>query len=193
MQFYTPLDQEDFFSPITALLLRTTGDAGIDVTSVRQAAQSVASDLPFAEVHPLEELVDPQYRPWRTGTVLLSLFAALAVCLSAIGLAGIVAYAVSHRKRELGVRTALGAGAGDLTWAVVNHAIGITGVGLAVGTIAVVLTRHILTTLVYGTSAVSPAVLVPTAAVLMGAAALGAYIPARAALKLDPASVLRDT
>jgi ABC-type antimicrobial peptide transport system permease subunit len=122
---------------------------------------------------------------------LLGGFAVLALVLAAIGLYGVIAYGVSQRTRELGVRIALGASAGDVVTMVLREALSLAVVGIVVGAAAAVAATRALRGLLYGVQPGDPATLGATAVLLAGVAIAAAYLPARRAASTDPVEALR--
>jgi putative ABC transport system permease protein len=128
----------------------------------------------------------------RLVTFLLSLFAALALAISVAGIAGLIAFTVSQRTRELGIRMALGAASGTVLWMVVRRGIALVLIGLAAGTAgALVLTRFIGSWL-YDVKPTDPMTFIAIALVFVSTAALAAYVPARRAARVDPLIALRS-
>ena len=115
------------------MFVRPSGDASKAVESLRRELQTRVPDAPFIDVQPLEELVNPQMRAWRLGATMFGVFGLLAVVVAAFGLYSVLAYDVSRRFRELGIRVALGAGQGDIGRMVVGRAVRVPCVGAVIG------------------------------------------------------------
>jgi ABC-type antimicrobial peptide transport system permease subunit len=143
------------------------------------------------EIRTLSELLDYDYRPLRLGTAMFGVFAVLAVILAGVGLFGILAFSVAQRTSELGIRSALGARAGNLVRLVVGEGLVIVAAGLVVGGLASWFASVAVQSLLFDTT-VRSAVPFAAAAVLLGAVALCASaIPAWRATRVDPAIALR--
>ncbi len=191
MHLFLPLAQNDFSAPISALLVRPEGRPDDMVAAVQREMQSVKSNLPFARVVPLADLVAPSIRPWRLGTTMFGLFALLALVLAAVGLYGVLAYTVGQRTHELGVRIALGAQRNDVLRLVVGQGVRVAGVGVAVGAIVALLGGRAVASLLYGVSPHDPVVLGLAVVVLLTVAIFASYLPARRASRVDPMVALR--
>src|SRR5439155_1052633 len=128
MTFYVPFsgDGNGF---ITALVVRPRGKPEDWIATVRSAIQETAPNLPFASVTPLADLLAPSIRPWRLGATMFSGFALLALVLSAVGLYGVLAYIVTQRTHEMGVRVAMGAQRWDVQRLMVSHGVRVAAVG----------------------------------------------------------------
>jgi predicted permease len=191
MHYYVPFsgDSDGFF--ITALVIRPRGRPEDWIAPVRAAIQETASNLPFARVTPIADLVAPSIRPWRLGSAMFGAFALLALVLSAVGLYGVLAYTVTQRSHEMGVRLAMGAERGDVLRLMVRHGVGIAALGAAVGAAAALLAGRVLSSLMYGVSPHDPLVLLIAALVPVIVAALASYVPARRASRVDPVVALR--
>jgi len=123
--------------------------------------------------------------------VLLSIFAGLAVLLAAIGIYGVMSYAVGQRVHEIGVRMALGARAGDVLSLVLRRGLGLALVGIAIGVVGGVWLTTAMKSLLFGVSLNDPLTFVIVSALLLAVAAAATYIPARRATKVDPIVALR--
>ena len=173
------------------LAARTTGDPGLMEQTVRQAFLSADNTQPVYHVRPLEDYIAESLAARRFTLLLLGLFGALALALAAVGIYGVISYAVSLRTRELGIRMALGAARRDVLQMVLRQGLKLAATGLVVGLVASVMFTRFLTSLLFQ---VKPADLLTTLAVLATLAAvalLANYVPARRASRLDPNEALR--
>jgi putative ABC transport system permease protein len=161
------------------------------VPVVRRAMQSVAPDLPYANVSPFTELYDPQVRPWRLGATMFSLFGGAALLLAVVGLYAVLAYSVSQRTHEIGVRLALGAQAGHVVRLVVTQGVRVALIGLAVGAVGAWVGGRFVRDQLFGVSAHDPLVFGVVAATLLAVAGLASWVPARRASRTDPLEALQ--
>ncbi len=190
MMFYIPFsgDSDRF---ITALVVRMRGQPENWIGPVRAAIQETAPNLPFASVTPLAELLAPSIRPWRLGSAMFAGFALLALVLSAVGLYGVLAYIVTQRTHEMGVRVAMGAQRWDVQRLMVSHGVRVAALGAALGALAGLVAGRVLSSLLYGVSPRDPLVLLGAVIVPVVVAALASYLPARRASRVDPVVALR--
>ena len=173
------------------LLLRTRGDGLALMPQVRAAVKEVDPTLPIFAVRTFEEVLDASVAGRRFQTLLLSGFAFLALLLAALGIYAVVAYSVSQRRREIGVRLALGAGRLRVLGQVLAEGMGPVALGLAAGALGTAGLARLLEGLLYGVEPVDPTVYLTGAAVLGFAALLACTIPAWQATRVDPTSALR--
>jgi len=189
METYVPQAQNmDYDFSVAA---RTTGDPRLMEQTVRQAFLSADDTQPVFHVRPLEDYIGESLAARRFTLMLLGLFGALALVFSAVGIYGVISYAVSLRTRELGIRMALGAARKDVLEMVLRQGLGLATTGLIVGLIASVMLTRFLTSLLFE---VKPADLMTTLAVLVTlalVALLANYLPARRASRVDPNVALR--
>ncbi|MFN2566143.1 MAG: ADOP family duplicated permease [Gemmatimonadaceae bacterium] len=178
-------------APGMEMFLRTTGDPLRLVPAIRRAVLEVDSELPISRVAALEADVAKSIAGERFNTAILGLFAAIAFALAAIGIYGVVAYGVTQRRHEMGVRIALGAQRRDVVRLVVGRALRPVAGGVIVGLGAAIATTRVVRGLLYGTSPHDPATYAAVAALLTGVAALAAYAPSRRAAAADPVAALR--
>ena len=175
------------------LLVRTDGDPRALIRPIEQAVWDLDDRVPIRLATPVAELYARSRARSRFATTLLVTFAGLAVALGAIGLYGVLAYGVSQRRKEIGVRMALGAGSARIARRVMREGLALCGIGLVAGlAIALALARFV-ETLLYGVGTRDPLTLLAIPLVLLGVGALAAWIPARRAARTEPASVLRET
>ena len=174
-----------------SLVIRTAGDPLQAVPLVRAAVQQVDRDQPIADVQTMDALLADSVGQRRLSTVLLALFAGVALLLACIGLYGVTAYAVTQRTREIGVRMALGAAGSQVVGAFVRDGVRLTAIGLAVGLVAALAGGRLIASQLYEVEPTDPLTLGATAATLAVVAALASYLPARRATRVDPITALR--
>jgi putative ABC transport system permease protein len=162
------------------------------VPSVEKAVQALDPELPVARVATLEEVVARSISEPRFYTVLLGAFAAMAVFLAALGIFGVMSYAVVQRSREIGIRVALGARPHDVLRMVLGHSAALVGAGVAAGLLGSLALSRTLRGLLFDLSATDPATLTAMAVVLAAVALLASYLPARRATRVDPVIALRS-
>src|SRR5262245_53670282 len=127
----------------------------------------------------------------RSSTIMFSVFAALALLLSAVGIYGVMSYAVTQRKREIGVRMAIGAQAADVLRLIIGHGIRLTLKGVAIGAALALATTRSLAGLLYGVSGADPITVALASALSIAVALVACYLPARRATKVDPLIALK--
>ncbi len=187
---YLPLIQTP--SPGLTLFFRSSADPRIVLASVRERVQALDRNLPLTNVWPIGEVITQALWGAKFAAGLLSIFAALAMVLAAIGIYGVVAYSVGRRVREIGIRMALGARRQDILAMIVRQSSVSLVIGLAVGLIAAFALSRTITALLYGASSGSPIpfVLLPVVLALVGL--IATYIPARRATAVNPITALRQ-
>jgi putative ABC transport system permease protein len=188
--FYTPYPQ--FTYAWRYYFVRTSGDPKSVVPAIRQAVRSVAPDLPLLEVRPLTTLIGDSWTRHRFDAILFGGFGAVALLLAATGIFAVVAYAVEQRTREIGIRMALGARAGEVVSLVVRQGTFFPGLGLVVGLLASLGATRLLRASLYEVSPTEPRVLVATVVLLGASALLACLVPAKRATRVDPMVALRS-
>jgi predicted permease len=181
--------------PSAMIGLRTMGDPLPFANSVRQLIRRIDPDQPISDVRSMDDLVDEQVGQRRLVVGLLSSFSGVAVLLALIGLYGIIAYSVSQRVQELGIRRALGAQQSDILRLIMRQGIGLTLAGILIGiagAIALARVSTSLSSLLFHTNATDPATFVTIATLFAAAAIAASYLPARRALRIDAMSALRN-
>jgi predicted lysophospholipase L1 biosynthesis ABC-type transport system permease subunit len=178
-----------------ALYARVSGDVGETAARVRAEIRRVDPTLPVFEVHTLQEEMNAALVEPRLIALLSALFGALALTLAGVGVYGLLAFGVARRRRELGIRLALGARRGGITRLVLREALGLLAAGLAIGLPAALAAAHLAASqsagLLYGLDASDPAAFAAAAAALVVIALVAAYLPARRASRIDPMTALR--
>ncbi len=185
---YYTLDN-DFDSFVLNVRTRVRPEAILQ--PVRKAAASIAPALPFLEVHTLAAEVADSTAPERTTAALASLFGAIAALLGGVGIYGLLAYLVTQRRREIGIRMALGARASQIAELIVGQTLVMTVCGVVVGLAVALLAGPALRSLLYGVSPEDPAALAAAAIFVAIVALAAAVMPALDAAQVDPAETLR--
>jgi ABC-type antimicrobial peptide transport system permease subunit len=174
------------------IILRTTGDPKGLVEAIRSRIRSIDPGQPPHDIMPLEQQLSDYIKPQRINMLLVTTFAALALALASIGIYGVIAYSVSRRRHEIGVRTALGAQAGDIFRLVLGRGMLLVGAGLAIGLAASYGLSRVITSLLYNVSATDTTTFGAVALFFAGVSSLACYIPARQATRVDPITALRS-
>ena len=182
-----------YLSRTMAYVVRSnrTGSPGFP-RELQQAVWSVNPNLPLASVRTLDEIQADSMAQTSFALVMLAIAAAVALLLGIVGIYGVIAYIATQRTREIGIRMALGAQAGDVRRLFLRHGLLLTGAGIVVGIgVALVLTR-VMSALLFGVSPMDPVTYVTVAAGLATVALLATYLPARRASRIDPIMALRS-
>lgn len=189
MQLYYPFDQDAGFD--LTFLVRSDSNPAALGSAVRQAVFSVDKDQPLSDIAPLEQVLADSMAGRRFSTLLLMLFASLALALAAVGIYGVVSYTVTQRTNEFGIRMALGARTGDIMALVIRQGALLISAGTLIGLAASFAMTRLLGSLLFGVSATD----LPTfgiVSLLLDSAALAAcFLPARRAASVDPLLALR--
>jgi putative ABC transport system permease protein len=189
-QAYTPHDQDPrIFACVVA---RTAGDPTAMAGPIRQAIWSVDPQQPVWKVRSMEALLASARGPARAVTILIGVFAAVALLLAAVGIYGVMTYLVTQRTREIGIRIALGASAPAVVAMVVGRGLALTSIALVLGVAGAVALTRTLGTLLFGVGPLDPATFGAAAVVLGAVALLASYLPARRAAKVDPVVALAE-
>jgi putative ABC transport system permease protein len=174
------------------VMVRTTADPRSALNSIREAVSALDRDVPVARLYTIDELMNESVAAPRFRTTLVAVFAILGLALAAIGIYGVMAYTVSERTRELGVRVALGATTCDVMRMVLAEAFALAAAGVVLGVAGAVATTRLMATLLFGVTPTDPATFVSIAGILMAIALAGSYVPARRATRVDPMATLRS-
>ncbi|MGC2398912.1 MAG: ABC transporter permease [Acidobacteriaceae bacterium] len=161
------------------------------LNEVRQAVWSVNANLPVASMRTMGEIYNQSLARTSFTLVMLGIAGTMAFALGSIGIYGVISYAVSQRRREIGIRLALGERAGHLRWLFVRSALMLTGIGIAAGLIAAAGLMRLLKSLLFGVSPLDPFTYISVLVLLATAAALASYLPARRAAAVNPVEALR--
>jgi putative ABC transport system permease protein len=190
-EIYFP-DRQFIIGQQASLVARTKIDPARLIGAVRSAVQSIDPDAPIIRVRTMQDVLVTAMARDRFNTVLMTLFAVLAMLLAAVGLYGVMAYSVAQRAQEIGVRIALGASRADVLRLVVSQGFVLVASGLGLGVTAAVMTTRLMRTLLFEVSPTDPATFAAIVTLLTCVALLACWIPAQRATRVDPIAVLRS-
>lgn len=173
------------------MVVRTTTEPQSALAAIRREVQQSDATLPIYNVMTMVEHMALQLFPARVAATLLGSFGVLALLLAAIGIFGVMSYAVTQRTREIGIRMALGANAAGIFRLIVGHGLTLMAIGLGIGLAVAVAGTRLLAILLFGVSATDPLTFAVIALLLALVALLACWIPARRAMKVDPMEALR--
>jgi len=186
---YVPFEQNVFSS--TWVLVRSKGAPTADSVTARAVLHRIDPSLPAYSMNPLTAIVSDSVDQRRFSMLLLGAFALVALFLAAVGLYGVVAYSVSLRTREIGLRMAIGARPGDVLRMVVGGGMRLAVAGVVTGSVAAVLLARVVSTMLFDVSPSDPVSHGLTAAALLAVSAVACYVPARRAMRVDPIIALQ--
>jgi predicted permease len=189
-QYYAPVAQHGGVG--NGLFVRTRGDATEMVSTVRRELQRLMPGVSYVSVTPLTKILEPNVRSWRLGATMFALFGGLALLLAAVGLYSVIAYNVTQRSHELGVRIALGAQTRDVLRLVVGNGVRIAALGIVIGAVIALVAGRFIAPLLYRVSPKDPLIFALAGITLLGVAVLASLVPARRATRIDPNTALRD-
>jgi predicted permease len=198
-----PVTKERLYYPLTqqaqargggmALVVKTGLDPQTIVPQVRAAVRAIDPEQPIADVRTMEQWVSRSLQTRRTNMTLLTIFGAVALVLSAIGIYGVLAFGVAQRVREFGIRQALGADRSSILSLVLKQGLRTAGLGMALGLAGSVALGQYLRTLLFGVTPTDLGVFGGVTVLLFGVAMVACYVPARRATRVDPMVALRDS
>jgi putative ABC transport system permease protein len=172
-------------------VLKTAGDPMALAEPLRRAVKEIDPGIAVAGIASMDQMIGDSIGASRFVATLVTIFAALALVLAAVGIYGVLSYAVSQRTQEIGVRLALGAAEGQIFGLVVGESLRLAALGLALGLAGSLAVSRALKTLLFGVASADPVTFAVTAALLLAVAVVAAYVPARRAMRVDPMSALR--
>jgi len=190
VEMYLPYTQSPI--PSFTLVVRAGGDPSSLTSAVRQAVQSVDPDVPTYQTRTLESIVSDRVAERRLAAILISVFGTLALALAAVGIYGVMSYAVTQRTHELGIRMALGAQRDDIFKLVVGNGMLLAVIGLAIGfVVAFFGLAPLVASVLFQVTATDPPTYAASPLVLLLVALLACWIPARRATRVNPMIALR--
>jgi len=187
-----PAEQGSTVAHLMVLVARTAGDAAPIAAALRRAVAQIDSGQPVADVSTMEQVVWRSEAARRLNTLLVGLFAGLAIVLSAVGVFGLTSYAVSRRTKEIGIRMAVGAAPRSILVLVARETLLLAVTGTAIGLAGAAASSRVLARFLYGVGAMDPKVVAGAAAMLIGIVVASALFPARRAMRVDPVVALRQ-
>jgi putative ABC transport system permease protein len=179
-------------SLLASLVIRSSGDPLAVVPAIREQMRAVDPDQGALDIKTMEEVLSDSIARPKLDLTILGIFGILALALASIGIYAVISYSVEQRRREMGIRVALGAASGAILGQVLREALFLAGTGIAAGGIVALAMTRYLRALLYGVSPTDPVVFTGVGAVLVAAVIAGCYLPARRAIRIDPALVLRE-
>ena len=176
----------------TYLVMRTSGDALQLAPALRRELAALDPAQPISDVKSMEQRVESSISQSKLNSVMIGLFAFVALALASIGIYGVISYAVAQRTREIGIRMALGASRSDVLRLIVRQGMAPAALGVLIGIVASLGATRLLEKLLYGVSATDPLVFVSVCALLTVIALGACLVPARRASRVDPNVALRN-
>jgi putative ABC transport system permease protein len=186
-QIYLPMRGEDQLS----VVVRSAVPPARLAQEVRREAEALAPGIALEEPRTMESLVDEALAPARVTLLVMSLFGAVALVMAAVGLYGVLAFAVRQRSREIGIRLALGQAPGEIRWMILGRGMRLVLAATLAGGLAAMALGRFASSLLYGVDATDPVAYLAAIVVSIAAALVACWIPARRATRLDPLQVLR--
>jgi putative ABC transport system permease protein len=187
--YYVPQTQVPFSQMVT--VVKTTHDPRGLITAVTKDVAAMDKDIPLFSVKTMEEYLSASVAAPRFSTTLLSIFAAVALVLTMVGLYGVMSYSVAQRTNEIGIRLALGAQSRDVLLMIVKQGLRLILVGLAIGLVGAFTATRVISSLLFGVTAKDPFTFAAVAMLLALVALVACYVPAWRATKVDPMEALR--
>ena len=187
---YVPSTQYGEFMGWSQMMLRTKAAPAVMANAVRQTVDSLGHEY-VAKTHMVVETIDRSILRERVFAILSAFFGGLALLLAGIGLYGLMAYNVTRRTQEIGVRMALGAARKNVLSMILRETLGLTSIGIALGLACALAASQLIANMLYGVSAQDPVTLAAASVVLSGVAVVAGWIPARRAMRVDPMVALR--
>jgi putative ABC transport system permease protein len=173
------------------LMARASGDPASLAAAVRSQISAIDKDQPVTQVKTMNEVIASTTAPRRFNTLLLAVFAAVALALAAVGIYSVISYSVTQRTQEVGVRIALGARPGDVIRLILKQGLALTSIGVAAGVFGAIAAARVMSGLLYGVTATDPATFAAISLLLVMVALLASYLPARRAARVEPIAALR--
>ncbi len=191
-QIYVPHAQDSHWN-FMGLVIRTAGDPAAFATTLRREVQALDKDQPVYNVRTMDDVVSNSLGTRRISMQLFAVFASAALLLAAIGIYGVMAYSVTQRTQEIGIRMALGAQRSDVLALVIRQGMRLSVIGVVVGVAGAFVLTRLMANLLFGVAATDPLTFVAIPLLLLFVALVACYLPARRAARLDPAIALAQS
>jgi putative ABC transport system permease protein len=188
---YSPYTQINPWKRWMTFVARTQSSPEGMAAAVKQQIWKIDPQLPVSKVKSMDDVAAASFAERRFNMLLLTLFAALALVLAAVGIYGVISYAVTQRTQEIGIRMALGAGRNDVLKLIIRNGLALTLLGIVIGVGGAIGLTRLMSTLLFGVTPTDKPTFIAVSAVLIVVALLACYIPARRATKVDPLVALR--
>ena len=190
---YAPTTHPGVYDPLPSTILIRARESAVSLREqVRRQLQALAPSMPYVQVQSYGELLAPQFQPWRLGATMFTLFGVVTLIIAAIGLYSVMAYWVSQRTHEIGVRMALGAQRGDVVRLVTRQAVLPVIAGILLGAAGAKFASRWIVELLYETSPTDPFIYAGAAGLLLLATVVASAVPARRSAAVDPTRAMRD-
>jgi len=180
-----------FSYPSMTLAIKTAGDPTSNVNAIVSIVRNLDPLLAVSDIRTMEQVIDDSVAERRLTMLMLAVFAGAALVLAAVGIYGVIAYSVTQRTQEIGIRMALGARQRDVLWMVVGNAMGLTAIGIAIGASSGLVLTRLMRELLFEVRPADPMTFVAVAAVLAAVAFAASFFPGRRAARVDPLIALR--
>ena len=180
-----------FSYPSMTLAIKTSGDPTSNVNAIVSIVRNLDPLLAVSDIRTMEQVIDDSVAERRLTMLMLAVFAGAALVLAAVGIYGVIAYSVTQRTQEIGIRMALGARQRDVLWMVVGNAMVLTSIGIAIGAASGVVLTRLMRELLFEVRPADPMTFVAVAAVLAAVAFAASFFPGRRAARVDPLIALR--
>ena len=173
------------------LIIHTSQEPGLLAAAAQDEIRALDRSVPVSQVKTLSRTIDERISPKRLLTYMLGGFAGIALLMASLGLYGVMSYMVVQRTREIGIRMAVGARAGDVSKLIVGRGLKLTMIGVTLGLIGAAVSTRALSYFLFGVTATDPLTFAGIAMLLSGIALAASYLPARRAARVDPMAALR--
>lgn len=192
MQYYRPVSTDNFGSASNLIIRTSERDIPAVTRIVAQELKRAFPRMSVPRIRTMKSMLEPQFRPWRLGAILFTAFGVLALVVAAIGVYSVVAYAVSQRTHEMGIRIALGARLSDIVGLVLGESSRTVVFGILVGVATAIALSRLVASLLYGISARDPFVIGGAALALLVIGVVASVVPGWRAARVDPSTALRS-
>ncbi|HEY2138810.1 MAG TPA: FtsX-like permease family protein, partial [Chthoniobacterales bacterium] len=192
LQIYVPHAQDSHWN-FMGLVIRTAGEPAAFATTLRREVQALDKDQPIYNVRTMDDVVINSLGTRRVSMQLFTVFAGAALLLAALGIYGVMAYSVTQRTHEIGIRMALGAQKSDVLGLVIRQGMTLTVIGVVIGVAGALALTRLIASLLFGVAATDPLTFIAIPLLLLFVALIACYLPARRAARLDPKIALAQS